>query len=307
MQNIVVTGATSMIGIALVNECVNNDIHVTAIIRKDSKKRKLLPESKLIDIIECDLGEIKNASITLKQKPDAFYHLAWEGTGSNDRNNIELQNRNIDHTLYALRLAHGFNCKKFIGAGSQAEYGRVSGRITPDMNVSPDNAYGVAKYAAGKFSSLLAEQLGIDFIWTRVFSVYGANDLQSTMVMSCVDSLLRGEKPVLTKCEQKWDYLHCEDAAKAFFLLGTKGKNQVLYHIACGKTQPLVDYVKMIRNTIDPTLPLGIGEKPYAKGQVMELCPDISSLQKDTGFSPSVTFSEGIKKTIQWYKENILS
>jgi len=290
-----------MLGLALINECIQQNCDVYAIVRKDSAKLNRLPKSSLIHIVECELKNFK--SLTLERAGfDAFFHYAWECTDSLSRNEVDVQNRNISHTLDAVRLAYTLKCKKFIGAGSQAEYGRVSGKISPNMPVAPENAYGVAKYAAGRMAAILCDQLGMPFIWTRIFSTYGINDMSSTMIMYIIASLLKGEKPALTKCEQQWDYLYCKDAAKAFYLIGEKGNSGSIYNIGTGKVRPLLEYVRIIRDAIDSSLPLGIGEREYAPSQVMNLHPDIGGLVSDTGFSPSIPFEQGIQETIEWYK-----
>jgi nucleoside-diphosphate-sugar epimerase len=99
--------------------------------------------------------------------------------------------------------------------------------------------------------------------------------------------------------------LNCRDAAKAFYLIGNKGRSGTIYNIGSGKTRQLSEYVLAIRDLIDPSLPLGIGERMYASMQVMHLCPDISNLQVDTNFVPSVSFEEGIRETIGWYRKNM--
>ena len=302
MNSVIIIGATSMLGLALLDECIKNKTHVTAVVRENSKKRETLPKSKLITTVECDISRLSELHSQKNKGFDALYHFAWESTNKTERDDIDAQNRNIGYTLDAVRFAHRVGCKRFIGAGSQAEYGRVEGIINPEMKVSPDSAYGVAKYTAGKLSSILSEQMGIDFIWTRIFSTYGVNDMPSTMIMYCIGCLLRGEKPILTKCEQRWDYLNCRDAARAFYLLGKEGKTQNIYHIGNGIARPLSEYVYAIRDAIDPLLPLGIGECDYAPKQVMCLCPDISNLQRDTGFKPLISFSDGINETIEWVR-----
>jgi len=302
MDRVIITGATSMLGLALIDECIMNNTQVLAIIRENSHKNHLIPSSKLVTTFECDISMLAGLTLDSKQSFDVFYHFAWEATASDDRNIVDKQCCNIDTTLEALRLAKRLGCKKFVGAGSQAEYGRVEGVINPNTAVAPDSAYGIAKYAAGRLSSVLAEQIGIDFIWTRIFSTYGVNDMPSTMVMYCIESLLRGKKPILTRCEQQWDYLNCRDAARAFYLIGKSGKTQSIYNIGSGSVYPLSEYVYAIRDAIDPRLQLGIGEREYAVKQVMHLCPDISSLQKDTGFEPRISFAEGISETIEWFK-----
>ncbi len=302
MKRVIITGATSMLGLALIHECIQNNTEVIAIIRENSRKRNLIPINPLISVIECDLAKIHSINIAGKCCYDAFYHLAWAFTDNLNRNLVEEQHYNIEYTLAAVKLASRLRCKKFVGAGSQAEYGRVRGKISADMCVAPDSAYGVAKYTAGRLSSILCQQMGMEFIWMRIFSTYGINDMPSTMIMYTIDCLLKKKKPLLTKCEQMWDYLNCRDAAKAFFLIGAKGKNQAVYNIGSGQEIILSEYVCKIRNLIDSNLPLGIGEREYAPNQIMTLCADISNLTLDTGFVPSISFDEGIKETINWYR-----
>jgi len=306
MKKVVITGATCMLGLSLIDECISKKNHVLAVIRGNTKRRGLLPKSEYVTVYECDLSELHSAEYD-DFGFDAFYHFAWDTSIDNGRDNgrniVDTQYANIGYALDAIRFAHKLGCRKFIGIGSQAEYGRVSGSITTNTKIAPENAYGISKYATGKLSSILAEQLGIGFIWTRIFAVYGIHDSLSTMIMYCIDSLLKGEKPVLTKCEQQWDYLNTRDAATALYLLGEKGNNMAVYNIGSGVTRPLSQYVYAIRDAIDPALPIGIGEREYAHKQVMHLCADIADLKADTGFEPSVSFEEGIKEIIRWRRE----
>lgn len=89
-------------------------------------------------MVETDLSEISRLSQLINDKYDVFYHLAWAGTTGKARNDMYLQNENIKFTLDAVELASKLGCKVFIGAGSQAEYGRYEGRLTPDTPVFPE-------------------------------------------------------------------------------------------------------------------------------------------------------------------------
>ena len=102
-----------------------------------------------------------------------------------------------------------------------------------------------------------------------------------------------------------WDYLYSEDAARALYLLGQKGRDGRTYCIGSGQARPLREYIEMLRDAINPALPLGIGEVPYGENQVMYLCADISDLTRDTGFVPEVTFEEGIRRTIEYCGRSI--
>lgn len=303
MKRILLTGATSMIGVAILNECISKKIEAVAVIRPGSNKRKRIPNAQFIKVIECGLEDTEKIPSLVGGGFDIFYHLAWADTNKNDRNDAAKQNRNIEYTVQAVAVAKKTNCRVFVGAGSQAEYGRMNKRIGEDSTPVPETPYGKAKLSAGKLSATMCRQSGIKHVWTRIFSVYGPNDSLTTMIMYCIGKLLKREKPLLTKCKQKWDFLYCSDAARALLLVGEKGKDGSVYNIGSGICRPLMEYVKIIHKAIDPHLELGIGEIKYCEDQVMHLCADISQIRKDTGFTPQINFAEGIKETIQWYRE----
>ena len=124
------------------------------------------------------------------------------------------------------------------------------------------------------------------------------------MISSCLQKMLHGEAADFTAGEQLWDYLYSEDAAEALWLLGQKGINGKVYCIGSGKAVPLKEYIQKMHALTGEQSKLRLGAIPYAKGQVMELCADISALAEDTGFVPKTSFEEGIQKTIEWIKEN---
>jgi len=304
MKRVVITGATSMIGLAILDICIKNKINATCILRENSLKKHIIPSSPYVSSIICNINNYSQLAEKIEKPQDIFFHFAWTHTDNASRNLVDMQHENVHYSLEALHAAVKMNCSRFIGAGSQAEYGRVEGKISPTMKVSPESAYGVAKYAAGKLGAILAEQLGIDFFWPRIFSTYGINDMPSTMIMYCLKELMENRSPELTGCEQQWDYLNCKDAARAFFLIAKKGNPGNIYNIGGGKTHTLKYYVEILRDQINPHLSLGIGKRPYADKQVMHLCADISNLQQDTGFLPQIEFIDGIKEIINWYRGN---
>jgi len=154
-------------------------------------------------------------------------------------------------------------------------------------------------------SRILANKYNINHIWTRIFSVYGPYDGQNTMVMNTIRTMIKDKKsPDYTKGEQMWDYIYSKDVAKAFYLIGEKGKNNSIYCIAQGKSKHLKEYIKEIRDNIDETIKLNLGLIPYNDKQVMNLQADINKLKEDTGFFTEYEFENGIKETIKWYKES---
>lgn len=278
-MNVVITGATGVIGRSLIDNLLKKGIYVSAIIRENSTAQ--LPQNNNLEIIRCDLQNI--CKLNLNKKYDVFYHLAWDGTTGETRDDLYLQNLNIKYTLDAVELAKRLECHTFIGAGSQAEYGRVDGVISTTTPTFPENGYGIAKLSAGYMSRILSNKYGIRHIWTRIFSVYGPYNNENTLIIKSIKEMIEnGESPKYTKGEQKWDYIYSKDVAEALYLIAKKGKENSIYCIAQGKTRPLYEYINIIRDKIDKKINLKLGAIDYSKNQVMNLQADISNLQADT-------------------------
>ena len=295
----VVTGPTGAIGQALLHLLCREGVFVYAVVRPGSPRAARITEGPSMKKVECDLSELAKLPVLIPSA-DAFFHLAWEKTTGEGRNDMQAQVQNIRTSLDAVSAAGKLGARVFIGAGSQAEYGRVSGVLTPDTPCSPENGYGMAKLCAGEMTRMECAKLGIDHIWMRILSVYGPYDGAGSMIMSTAEKLLDKEKPALTKGEQQWDYLYSGDAAEAFRLAALYGKNGKIYTLGSGKARPLRSYVEEMRDAVDPCLPLGFGEIPYSPQQVMHLSADISALAEDTGFTPCTEFSDGIRKTLEY-------
>ena len=303
MKRAIITGATGMLGIALINRLLREDIEITAVIRPHSSRADRLPENSRVKIVECDLEELKQLPEKLNKTYDYFFHFAWDGTYGNARNDMFIQAKNIEATLHAVEAASHLGCEVFIGAGSQAEYGKVEGKLAPDTSVNPETGYGMAKLCAGQMSRVMCKNKSIRHIWMRILSTYGPNDGMHTMIISGMLQMLRHEIPKYTKGEQMWDYLYCDDAANAFYLAALKGIDGSVYCLGSGQVHPLYEYIQDIRDIVAPGSDIGFGEIPYYPNQVMYLCADITKLTEDTGFVPKTSFKDGIRKTEEWLKE----
>lgn len=313
IRKIAMTGPTGAIGMAIIKQCIEEQIELLLITRADSPRNANIPKAECItflyaDISEYDQIDIEKLGLLDSKGYDAFIHLAWSGTIGAGRNDMDVQTKNIQSTLAAVRLASRLNCKIFLGAGSQAEYGRVEGYLHAETPTFPENGYGIAKLCAGQMSRILCEQLQMEHIWLRVLSIYGPYDGENTMVTSAIRGFINGEDTSFTAGEQKWDYLFSEDAAYMIISLLKKGQSGKIYCIGSGRYRMLKEYIKDIYQAVcdkeGTEEEVGIGKFPYAPKQVMFLCADVSELENDIGAITLTPFSEGIRKTVWWYKEN---
>ena len=303
LKGIVITGATSSIGCALIEECINQGIRVLAIANRGSKNIKWIPQDDLVSIVECSLEELGDLNYNVNNEYDAFVHLAWASTaGAIARNMLQPQAMNIKYSLDAVELAARIGCRVFLGAGSQAEYGRTDEILTEYTVTHPETGYGVAKLCAGQMTRLACRQKGMQHIWTRIVSAYGPKCQPQSVINYTITELLNGRTPSLSKGEQVWDFIYTGDVARAILLLLEKGLDGETYVIGFGKARKLSEFLLRIKDIVNPNVQLGLGDVEYGTNTVMHLACNISKLTNDTGFIPSIEFDEGIRRTEEWIK-----
>ena len=228
---------------ALCAKLLAEGVTVYAVTHPGSARAALLPQDARLHVVPCDAAELAALPELIPEKADAFFHFAWAHTIGPGRNDMPAQIENIRYTIAACRAAAQLGCQVFIGAGSQAEYGRVEGVLTAQTPCFPENGYGMAKLCAGQMSRVECQTLGVAHIWTRILSVYGPHDGPATMISGTIRKLLHGEKPALTAGIQQWDYLYAADAAAAFYALAVSGQDGRVYPLGSGTARPLKDYI----------------------------------------------------------------
>lgn len=283
-----------MLGLATIKACIEREIQVLALVRKNSPKIARLPQSSFLQIIECDLSEMASFN-TSGFTADVFIHFGWAYTDKIGRNNVSKQLENVQYTIDAIHLAKKLGCRKFIGAGSQAEYGTPNVVLKATTPVSPLVPYGVAKYAAGRLTQMECTKESLEYNWVRILSVYGKNDSEGTLISQLVHNAKNNVPMGLSCCEQIWDFLHEDDAGKAFLAIAEKGINGKIYPLGSGIGRPLKDSVIDVITTVNPSYKPEIGKCDYSPTQPMYLVADVSELTTDTGWQPQVSFVDGIK------------
>lgn len=313
MKKIVISGATGAIGTALIGYALEQQMQVLAICHRNSERIARLPKNENLRILELNAEEYSEYAENKEKmaalgKCDCFFHLAWQGTTGAARNDMDLQLNNVRYTLDAVDLAAGLGCKCFVGAGSQAEYGRVEGMISSATPTFPENGYGIAKLCAGQMSRIRCRQLKIKHIWTRILSIYGPGDGAGSLIMSAITGFLNHTDTEFTEGMQKWDYLYSYDAARILMGLSRWGEDGQTYCVGSGNIQLLKEYIHQIYivvNGQDATdEKIGIGRRPYMYQQVMYLQADTAEwpteLKEELKENPMYSFEEGIRYTIDW-------
>ena len=290
LKNYIVTGAAGFLGCNLTERLMQEeDAHIYAVVRPNSPHNARLAPSERLTIVPADLSEYAHLDEMIEEACDVFFHLAWQG----GRYDFAEQYGNIADTLGALEAAGRLGCRRFICTGSQAEYGRQTALITEEMSPHPVCAYGAAKLAACVLSRQRAADLGVAWIWGRVFSLYGRYEQEGRMLPTLVKSLRSEQTFALSSSgAQNWDYLYVADAADALLALAEQGRAGEIYNIANGDYRPLRDYIEEARGGIAPQCDVTYGA---ADADVFSLQPSVEKLCRDTGWRPMTDFADGLR------------
>lgn len=301
LDKVFVTGATGFVGSFLVRQLLAEGCEVAVLLRPSTDPWRIADILDDLVVIRGSMENVAGFAADLSGfKPKSVAHLAWRGVTNEYRNDIR-QAENVAESVALYRVARDVGCSRFVGMGSQAEYGPVSARLDEKVATRPTTVYGAAKLSTGLLLDRLAAEDGVSFAWLRLFSSYGPKDDLSWLIPYLARRLMAGERPALTAGEQIWDYIYVEDAAAAMRAsLGADATG--FFNLGSGVGRPLRAIIEAVRDIIDPALPLGFGEVPYRPDQVMHLEANIDALQSATGWSPKVSLEEGLSKTIAWLR-----
>lgn len=300
-----VTGASGHLGSYVSRLLLGHGHDVAVIVRQQSNLWRISDVLSQTKLIRGDLATIDHVvSEVMSLSPQIVFHLAWYGVTGEYHNDLNKINYNVIGSLRLLQAAQESGCTCWVGIGSQAEYGRCQGVLRENLPTRPRTTYGITKLHVGRLSRELCEMTGIRYLWLRLLATYGPKDNIQHLIPKVTLELLARKKPAVTHGEQRWDYLYVEDAAEAICQAALNSEAQGVFNLGSGEVHSVRSIVERIRDLIDPSLPLGFGEIPYHRGQIMHLQADITRLQKIIGWSPRFALDEGLRRTVDWYRKN---
>lgn len=291
-QRILITGADGFIGRHLTEEYAKNGFKVYANVLKKNPITQIMEQYENVMVVESSIRDIAKH---IHEDVDVLYHLAWMGVNANDRNNLTLQMKNIELSIQCVVEAKKLGVKKIIFPGSTSEYLYEEDKIGNNPKPNPKNAYGSVKVAVRFLAKQLCKEEQIDFVYPIITGIYAADRKDNNVIFYTIRELLNNRVPKLSSCEQRWNYVHIEDAVRALFLLGVKKLSGEVYPIGSNENCLLKDYIMTIKKCIGSNIDISFGEKNEEAGAS---CIDLTYISADTGFFPEIPFSSGIKDVI---------
>ena len=301
MKTAIVSGANGFVGSAVVRELLKNEYEILALDQKDCFGN--LPKDERVQFIPCDLTELSRLKeVRPKAAYDIFYHFAWAGSAGPARADTALQLQNAQWTVDALRTAKELGCSRFLCAGSIMEHETIAAAYAQGNRPGPGYIYGGGKLIAHVMCMSVAAQIGMDLIWPEITNAYGVGERSPRLVNTTIRKCIRGEAPQFTAGTQNYDFVYIEDVARAFRLIGERGKPFHEYLIGSSHARPLRAFLEEMQDAIAPELKFQFGDIPFTGIDLPLNKFDCIQTERDTGFRAEISFAEGCRRTMEWWK-----
>jgi len=204
--------------------------------------------------------------------------------------------------------------KRFYHISTDEVYGSLGaeGLFTETTSYDPNSPYSASKASSDHFVRAYGETYGLPYVLTNCSNNYGSYHFPEKLIPLFINNIINNKSlPVYGDGNYTRDWLFVEDHAIAIDLVFHEGKNHETYNIGGFNEWKNIDLVKLLCKIMDGKLEreAGTSEKliTYVKdrpGHDLRYAIDASKISIELGWKPSVTFEEGLEKTINWYLHN---
>ena len=326
-KKILITGGAGFIGSHVVRLFVNKYPEYQ-IYNLDSltyagnlENLKDIEEKENYHFLKVDINDEESINDLFKQYQfDSVIHLAAEShVDRSIKDPLAFVKTNIIGTLNLLNAfkeiwKHDFSEKRFYHISTDEVYGTLGerGLFTETTSYSPNSPYSASKASSDHFVRAYGETYDLPYLITNCSNNYGQNQFPEKLIPLFINNIINKKPlPVYGDGNYTRDWLYVIDHARAIDLVFHEGENAETYNIGGFNEWKNIDLVKLLCKQMDEKLGNvpGTSEEliTYVKdrpGHDLRYAIDASKINKELGWEPSVTFEEGLSKTIDWYLSN---
>jgi UDP-glucose 4-epimerase len=311
MAKYLVTGAAGFIGSSLVRALVERGESVRGIDNFATGKRENIADLKgKLDFREASILDEAALADAVSGVDYVFHEAALPSVPKSVAEPKLTNATNVDGTLNVLLAARDAKVKRVIYAASSSAYG--DSEVLPKqegMIARPISPYAVQKLAGEHYMQTFAAVYGLETVSLRYFNVFGprqdANSQYSAVLAKFITQMSRNESPtIFGDGEQSRDFTFIDNVVKGNLLAASAPAAEVsgrLFNVATGTRITLNQTYKLLQEIIGFKGPANYVAPRL--GDVKHSLADITSAKNHLGYTPHVSFEEGLRRTVDWYRE----
>ncbi len=308
-NTMLVTGGAGFIGSNIARKLLSQGKKVIILDNFSNGKRENLDDIKAdVQLIE---GDVRNRDLLAKILPgvEVIFHQAALGSVPRSiKDPFETQSANVDGTLAVLWEAKLAGVRRVTIAGSSSIYGDAPGMPRVETIVpSPLSPYALTKMSQEYLGTIFSKTYGLECVTLRYFNIFGPfQDPQSeyaAVIPRFITKIIRNE-PITIYGDglQSRDFTYIDNVVSANLLAaGTKTGIGQSANIGCGSQFTLLDLVSELKKLLGKS-EVAIDFQPARAGDPRESRADIKKAREMLGYKPQVEFSEGLKRTVEWFR-----
>lgn len=312
MEKFLVTGGAGFIGSNICKRLISQDCFVRVVDNLlTGKKSNLAEVIDKIEFIRADMGDSEVAQSAMKDIDVVLHEGALPSVPVSIENPAATHKHCVDATFTLLLAARDAGIKRFVYAASSSAYGDApTSPKVETMPASPLSPYAVAKLTGEYYCSVFYKIFGLETVSLRYFNVFGPYQDPASQyaaaIPAFVTAILKDEPPTIYgDGEQSRDFTYIDNVVDANLLAGRAKRTQgEVVNIACGKAVTVNEIIDMINNLLGKSVkPKYIAPRP---GDVKHSLADITAARNLINYRPKVSFSDGLRLAIDWYKANLI-
>jgi nucleoside-diphosphate-sugar epimerase len=306
-----ITGIAGFIGSSLARAVLTQGDEVRGIDNFSTGSRANVDEIfRQIDFRELDLLNLDALNDACRGVDYIFHEAAIPSVPKSVLDPLGSNRANIDGTVHLLIAARDAKVKRVVYAASSSAYGDTPTLPKHEgMLPNPNSPYAVAKLAGEYYMTSFYRCYGLETVSLRYFNIFGPRQDPSSpysgVLAKFITQMLNGEQPtIFGDGTQSRDFTYIQNAVDANLLAIKAPASQAagqVFNVATGKRADLNRAFELLKNITGYR-----GDVKYApsrSGDVKHSLADLSRTEKHLGYKPSVEFEEGLRRTVDWYRE----
>lgn len=297
-KRVLITGGTGFIGSQVVKQLLAKGYEVHSLVYPP-----FAPEQKGLFQYEMNLMNAAAVETFLAEHHfENLIHLAWYVGKGCQTSEVNLNWLSLSLSLLSSFHKHGG--KRVLYTGSVSEYDYRYGYMTEELTpLNNEYLYGKTKASLYLLAKDFCAKNQLDFKWARLFNVYGPAERKERLFPAVILSMLQGQDVKVSTCSKYQDYLHVEDIAGGIVAL-FESKVQNAVNICSAEPVKLRFIVEKIAEMTHFQGKILWGAVPAYFEEPL-VVGNNTRLKEEVGFTPKYTLEEGLKSTIEWWKEHL--